>query len=45
MTEAVCPVGGAVSGVTVKLAVLVRPALLWTVTVCAPDEVLPEFQS
>ena len=32
------------SGVTVKLAVLVRPALLWAVTVCEPEALLAPVQ-
>ena len=39
------PVGPAVSGVTVNVALLVWPALLCTVTVCGPDALLAAFQS
>src|SRR3954471_15507646 len=36
-SAAVCPVGAAESGVTVNVAVLEPPALLFAVTVCAPE--------
>ena len=41
----VWPVGAVVSGVRVKVALAVSPAVLWAVTVCVPEVVVEEVQS